>query len=412
MNPGVNRSWIAYESKTPIQVARIVVVQYGNRGNYISSFQLQYSDDGRTWSTLFTAKRVPQDKYDSAKDSSLDLPQPKVKVQKSPVQQPLSQNVEEHSSQSAYLKVQVVEEYKPYISGGPRVKVWMGDTVAIIVDEKAMTDFCPQDDRIMEIIVKNIEKMIAKFDEIVGKKPALTNPFNNRIRYEVAFLSRAAGLAHHGSAGIATGPIYIKGMYDKAAKGKQTIDHIFFYETTRNYIFPEFSAVLDYHFQEGRQSYGWVNQGFVNVLGCLFANELQVDFYYYGQSREQFMDNMEEHLFTYINGKQYTWENTWYERSLLPWNRGASVDNLFSGLLVHLYKHHGGTAFLKRWFQGLSLLLDRRPSSRSDSEKARENFYILSCYSARQNLTEFFEGQLRWPLSHDAKNLGEIYSQQ
>jgi hypothetical protein len=56
----------------------------------------------------------------------------------------------------------------------------------------------------MSLIIQNLEKMLAVFDEVVGRVPVLVNPLEGRVRYEIARIN-AAGLASHGVAGIATG---------------------------------------------------------------------------------------------------------------------------------------------------------------------------------------------------------------
>ena len=110
------------------------------------------------------------------------------------------------------------------------------------------------------------------------------------------------------------------------------LHHAFWYETTRNYIWPdEFTALFDYelrylssrsltreypptqraflsHVPTSRlrsdrpDCWGWVNQGFVNVLGALISpctggpgltDPLPVGFTYYGRDRDEFMADME-----------------------------------------------------------------------------------------------------------------------
>jgi hypothetical protein len=200
------------------------------------------------------------------------------------------------------------------------------------------------------------------------------------------------------------GPAFLKGMYDAALQGRSYIDHVYFYESTRNYIFPEvFTEALDYHLEEGPECWGWVNQGFIDVMGCLLAEHIPIEFYYYGQDRDTFMKNMQNHLTTYVNNPdKYNWFNVWNQK-MLPWDSRSSLDNLFAGLLVFLYQNYGGIEFLKRWFSILSTLVHRKPASKSDHQGARDNFFLASCYAAQRDLTEQFERLLRWPISDEAK---------
>jgi hypothetical protein len=175
-----------------------------------------------------------------------------------------------------------------------------------------------------------------------------------------------------------------------------------------------------------------VNQGFVNVLGCLLAEDLpHLGFFYHGHDRAGFMDMMETDARRYADDPSLTWErcatpsrlppplvssrhdalarshatsatcSTFYHERL-PWAPHKSLDNVFSGLLVMLFKRHGGTAFLRRWFRSIPLLVQRAPKNKSDAQGARDNFYLAASYAARTDLAPWFTGYLRWTLSRDA----------
>ena len=50
-------------------------------------------------------------------------------------------------------------------------------------------------------------------------------------------------------------------MYEQALQGHSRINHVFFYENTRNYIYPGiFTLTLDYSLSGGPLDWGWVNQ--------------------------------------------------------------------------------------------------------------------------------------------------------
>ena len=56
------------------------------------------------------------------------------------------------------------------------------------------------------------------------------------------------------------GPAFINDMYQRALQGESNINHVYFYETMRNYIFPEvFTLVLDYSLSGGSSDWGWVS---------------------------------------------------------------------------------------------------------------------------------------------------------
>ena len=150
--------------------------------------------------------------------------------------------------------------------------------------------------------VFNLEKMLYIYDDVVGMIPRYyTSPdgrLGGRIPNEINFLN-AGGLAHASVAGCAVGPDFLRKMLKTTLEGRQVIDHVFFYENFRNYMFPNvFTKVLDYHTSVGYSSSGWVNQGFINIFGCLASVAITppVEFNYFGKNRTEFMEMMEENF--------------------------------------------------------------------------------------------------------------------
>mmetsp|Transcript_18171 Transcript_18171/g.26239 ORF Transcript_18171/g.26239 Transcript_18171/m.26239 type:complete len:384 (+) Transcript_18171:326-1477(+) len=172
----------------------------------------------------------------------------------------------------------------------------------------------------------------------------------------------------------------------------------------RNYIFPEvFTAVLDYSLSGGSADWGWVNQGFIDVTGCLVSDTIfpPVTFNYYGNNREAFMNSMESKLITYVSNSAYNWSNT-FMHDRLPWSPSESVDNLFAGILVNLYRYEGGFSFMSGFFRALPGLVPRAPKSKLDNQAARDNFYLAASIGAQKNLLGFFANDLRWNISTGA----------
>ena len=162
--------------------------------------------------------------------------------------------------------------------------------------------------------------------------------------------------------------------------------------------------MLNYALFEGinNRALGWINQGFVDVAGCLVSEHIPIDFdYAFGMNRLQFMDMMESNLFIYEANSSYNWNNT-FMVEILPWSSGSSLDNFYSGILVRLYKNFGGYSFMKGFYNALPGLVVRAPSSPTDVGKARDNFFIAASIGAKTNLTNFFMSTLRWPISQSA----------
>jgi len=353
------------------------------------------------------------------------------------------------SSTSLAVSIPLVEKrsitnYQSFIYCSKQVTIFLSSRIALIIDKEAkLDDILNQADSLYKftLLLCMLEQLVQQFTALTGKHPSLKNSYEGRMRVEVAFLPNAAGLAHHGIAGIAIGPAFVKGMYDNIVyDAKQieiikqnityityyniqtlTMDHVCTYETMRNYIFPdEFTPVFDYSLLEDPiNCWGWVNQGFVNLLGCLILPN-HINFTYYGHTKEGFINMMVQHLDKYINGKKetrqsssssssslstsvssYTWEDVFlHER--LPWDNNVSLDNIYSGLLAILYQNYGANYFIYRWFtKAIPLLLQRCPKSKQDYRTAAENFYLASCIGANQNLQDYFIQTLRWPLSKE-----------
>jgi hypothetical protein len=306
--------------------------------------------------------------------------------------------------------------YEKFIACGSSVTAFAGVRVVLVVDSACGLDTAAWDLSIVGRLIFDIERLLSAFDACVGRLPSVGAAYMGRpTRIEVAFLDHAAGLAHHGISGCAIGPAFIAQALDAAAASDDesapiVIPHVICYELCRNYIFPEeFTPVLDYCLRESRLSaqlapacWGWVNQGMVNILGTLLLDELQdprVSFSYHGHSREKFLADMEAHFNKYVES-DLAWDEVFmHER--LPWDGASSLDNVYSGLIIRLWRLHGAV-FLTRFFAALRSL--EPPSSKSDVEKARENFAVAAARAARVDLSDFFK-TLRWPLREPARRL-------
>eukprot|EP00299_Pterocystis_sp_00344_P019151 c9527_g2_i1.p1 GENE.c9527_g2_i1~~c9527_g2_i1.p1 ORF type:complete len:539 (-),score=126.06 c9527_g2_i1:108-1724(-) len=455
MNPGQHHDWVAFDNGEPISITRLIIKQYGAACNHITALDLEGSDDGTEWHLVGSIQNLPIDLFDSSTHAHLLSPTTLFTEESEATSATTSSSSASSATTSATattatatpasattattsatpttaialatksdrrtskpyipprppiidrypeLNLDVLEifDYQSNIGGSNHVTIWMGPRIALVICHNVKQEFDPDNVNAMALVVHNLERMLELFDVVVGRSPIIANGWEGRVRYEIAYIN-AGGLASHGVAGIATGPAFLSRMYDDALRGICSINHVFFYETTRNYIFPEvFTEVLDFHLSDGPDCWGWVNQGFINVTGCLFANDIPVEFYYYGQNREQFMRSMHDHLECYMKHPEYTWENTW-NHSRLPWNSSMTVDNLFSGLVVHLFQKYGGLNFLCRWFRALPHLLHRKPKSKSDSQGARDNFFITASIAAMDNLVDLFVRKLRWNISEEAK---------
>ncbi|CAE7584022.1 unnamed protein product [Symbiodinium natans] len=315
-------------------------------------------------------------------------------------------------------KVLQLEDYKAFISGSGKAVVYEGPRLALVIADTARSaEFNPdvndaKTTAAMKDIVSNLEKMLYIYDDVVGMIPTYyTSPdarLEGRIPNEINYLN-AGGLAHATRAGCAAWVAQWK-MLDFHLQGRQVVDHVFFYENFRNYMFPNvFTKVLDYHTSVSYQSSGWVNQGFINIFGCLTSVAITppVEFNYFGKDREEFMAMMEENLAIYVSNPEYNLDNV-FMQEFLPWASHSSLDNLYSGLNSFLFRNCGGVEWLKGFFGSLRGLLVRAPDGKGDYETAMENYYIAASIGAKADLKDFFTGELKWRLRPAA--LAEVHA--
>jgi hypothetical protein len=296
--------------------------------------------------------------------------------------------------------------YQAYIHCSPQATAYLGRRLALIVDSacgQPLLGLCASHPSELAAVLRDLEALLDCFDSVLGKAPPLTSSLEGRSICEVSFLPNAAGLAHHGRAGFAVGPAFLEqSIASRLPAGLAStgafLSHCFTYEACRNYIFPaEFTAVFDYRCLEGPQATGWVNQGFVDVLGSLLCADSGLGFDYHGHTLPSFHASMEAEVDTFL-ASGLPWEAV-FQHERFPWNAARSLDNLYAGLLIRLWRGHGRLRFLRRWFRGAIPLLraSRCPVGTEDVATARENFFLASCFAAQADLRPFFE-QLRWPL--------------
>ena len=314
--------------------------------------------------------------------------------------------------------------YESIISCGSRVHAFLGRRVALVIDASSQLPLSQwsgerANRRAVSASISAIENLISALDSVVGRVPAPRSYRGRDVRVEVAFLENAAGLAGHGVAGVAVGPAFIRGLVESAAQGALILPHVLCYEIMRNYIFPEeFTVVFDYCLRSSREPgaelspscWGWVNQGFVNVVGTLLVEEIypQVDFTYHGHTRDAFLAQMEAHAKKYVDGG-LPWADTFMHERLL-WDQNSSLDNVYSGVLIVLWRAHGRVTFLRRFFAAIPRLrATRAPKGKDDVDTARENFFLAACAGAQTNLITYFEGELRWPLREAARSAAAAY---
>ena len=307
------------------------------------------------------------------------------------------------------METYAITTYAPYIVAATSGTVFLGTRVSLFIDAAVLEEVSPAAlaPPLVAAFLARLEALLARLDAAVGRAPPVTHAHAGRQCVEVAHLGGgAAGLAHHGRAGCACGPAFLR---ESTLGG--LLHHAFCYELTRNYIFPDsFTPPFKLSCLEGDECWGWLNQGFVNILGCLLCTEGEsIPFTYFGRSAQGFRAGMEGHLLAYIarrhglQGAPCAWEDVFlHER--LPWAPSQSLDNLYSGMLSVLFQCHGGKRFFRGFFAALPHLAARLPAGLRDARTTSDNLFLACSAGAQRSLAPFFEG-LGFPLSEDAKGL-------
>ena len=238
------------------------------------------------------------------------------------------------------------------------------------------------------------------------------------------------------------------------------------YEAFRTFTYPsKFTNYLDYRCYDKKDrnkanpplnyvEWGWVNQGFVNVSGSLYLSTVtnpSLTIYYSGTGFgfNNFFGYFEGQLDTYIKGVSdgiYTWLNTMMFPRLIWTAAGdcmdtgcAGLDDIYSGLLIRLFKTHGGITYFKRFIKAVmklgepryatTLMNDQNAAKYVDSitilktpsplynywderggegpkltcQTAVENYYIAASYGAEKDLYDYFKTTLGAPIRDEAR---------
>ncbi|MEQ1751876.1 MAG: hypothetical protein ABL974_20810 [Prosthecobacter sp.] len=292
-----------------------------------------------------------------------------------------------------------IRDYQAHIACGNEVTVWLGHRVAVVLDGEKPEQ---RDPAIMAKITSALDGIFNAYDKVTGKKPKLTADIKKRIIVEVSD-KVGGGLANHGQYGIGIGDGFFNDLYERVKVGTNTYDQVFFYEAARNYWMPDMNPAIDYHTTEGPTDYGWWTVGFNNAMSVVMPRQVQgvTDMVYFGQSGQQFSDSMEANLTEYLSKpEKYNWENSWCVR-LVPWKENTSLNDLMTGLLIRLQRENGGIDFMTRLY---SEIPKQRPlpTSLSDYQSARDNFYAAASIAAKEDLFVFFTKDLRWQISDKA----------
>ncbi len=291
-------------------------------------------------------------------------------------------------------------------------------------------------------MLTTLRSMYSMYQEIFGViKPGSLKIKGEKglyINYIVEYLD-AGGQSGPGFSGALIGPDFFRSVYQANQRGENRLEHIFFYETTRNFMF--YSNRMEYSHPDDPNNWGWVNQAFMDVMGCLISLLVPAVFYYAGQDRDAFIKDRTDLLDVYLNNPgQWNFQNTFNQPATtlpdcpqpgsapcctpppppgacakftrVPFSLFRSLNDLYAGILSHLYLTYGEFPWLRKFMKSFLILPVSFTSATDNSwQIAVDNYYLASSRAvqpAGQDLIGFFgqngKGSLRWPISAKAQN--------
>jgi hypothetical protein len=280
--------------------------------------------------------------------------------------------------------------------------IWLGEKLGIVIEGETPSD---RDPIIMNKIIKTLERITNQFylTTQIGSLNKYSS-YENRMLIEVVKDNcGAAGLAHHGVLGISVGDYFLNEVYNSFLSGEGKMHQIFYYELNRNFWKPKWIKKFDWVMDKGNWDWGHWTTGFNVAQAIIMPQQLDIGFIYFGWTLDQFRDKMMNNLNTYMENDEYNFENGWMQ-SAMPWDKNNSVNDLMTGLIIYSYENFGGDDWLMNFYKYLdgNEITDR--DSLTSYQQCRDNIYKIWSLSAESNLIDFFENDLKWNITEEAKD--------
>lgn len=223
------------------------------------------------------------------------------------------------------------------------------------------------------------------------------------IEADVELCRGLGGAAYNGRSWCATPQQLFSVLPNTVHDPKPTIHQVIFYEMGRAMWNLALDDTLDWEL-DAPQHYGYWTLGFNGAMTVLAPEMIGCEMDYYGWDVAGFRQLRATDLATYVNDSQWTFANTWCAY-LLPWtvgqSRSQSVNDLMSGLLIHLSDNYGGMAFLHHLFVNAAA----QPKYNRDQRQEKATNLVRSAYLAARTtagdakaleLYQYFRNTLRW----------------
>lgn len=297
-----------------------------------------------------------------------------------------------------------------YCVGTSNSTAWIGEEVVVMVEGELPAD---RDSTVMAEIVQTFEDIISKYEELTGlDNLPIASSYDNKPVIEVVIDNcGAGGLASHGVLGMSTGTFFLDEFYDLVSQGNISVPQVFLYELNRNFWvagMEGFNGKFDWAMNDEPLNYGWWTVGMNNAQAYIIPKSLNIGMYYFGNDINYWEIRMVGELEDYMNNTLYDFDFGW-RQSLMPWHNTESINDMMSGLLIYSFNNFGGEDWIKGFYEHIQ---NDDIQNRSDVfayQECRDNIYKIWSYAAKEDLVLFFEENLRWIITSEAKSCVSEY---
>ncbi|MEM6801196.1 MAG: T9SS type A sorting domain-containing protein [Bacteroidota bacterium] len=294
-----------------------------------------------------------------------------------------------------------------YCVGSQNSTAWIGDKVVIMIEGETPAD---RDSTLMTQIVNTFGDIIEKFEEVTGldNLPLYASHAGKAVIEVVDDNCGAGGLASHGGLGMSTGKVFLDRFYDRLLSHQEiAVPQVFLYELNRNFWLAGnqgYNSKFDWAMNDEVNNYGWWTVGMNNAMAYMIPDMLGIKLQYFGTYGLDFWkDGMLNDFYPYLNDTTYNFDYGW-RQSLMPWRPVQSINNLMSGLIIYSYENFGGENWLRGFYEQMNGSLIEARSGVFAYQECRDNVYKVWSLAADQDLVAFFETDLRWIISQEAKD--------
>jgi len=305
---------------------------------------------------------------------------------------------------STQMQSQIQTDYQfklAHCVGKKTACAWVGKSVVVMIEGETASN---RSKNVMDKVLATLSTMQDTFIEISGQSNLpLQSGFQGKPVIEVVLDNcGAGGLAHHGSLGMSTGKGLFNEVYDAAKQNRKAIHQVFLYETARNFYLPKFNKKFDWIMNDEAANWGWWTVGFNNAQAVMIPKLINSELLYFGNTVDQFRQGMVSKFEHYLANPEYNFNNTW-RKDRLPWRPQASVNDLMTGMIIYSFEKFGGHSWIKNVYRYMNSSEIVNRTNRNSYQECRDNIYKIWSISANRDLISFFENDLRWTISENAK---------